>query len=167
MNIDFITALATAITSLIVTFLTFLILKFEAKPKLKVRLKNGGRENRLHVNEKTTLKFYIENVGHWYSAKPAATNIILWVNFEQAFKPIELRYGDALEKTNVNIRSSKHGNKWVRASGIHLFSQEAGEDIEVVVKMPGKKGRYRIWVTAYSDQGDCGVHKFWVKITDR
>lgn len=166
MDINIITALASAITSIFVAFLTFLILKFEAKPKLKIRLENEGRKIRFHVNQRVTLTFHLENVGHWYSAKPAATNIILWVNFEQAFKPIELRYGAAFEKRDQNIKSSKQGNKWLRASRIHLFHQEAGEDIEVLLKMPEEKGRYRIWVTAYSDEGDCGVHKFWVKITE-
>jgi hypothetical protein len=166
MDISIMSALASAITALIVVFLTFLILKFAAKPKLRIRLKDRGRKTRFHANEKITLKFHIENVGHWYSAKPAAINVILWVNFEQAFEPIELRYGADLGKRTRAVRSSKQGNKWLRASEIHLFHQEAGEDIEVVVKMPEKKGRYRIWVTAHSNQGDCGVHKFWANIID-
>jgi hypothetical protein len=167
MNISIITALGSAITSLLVAFLTFLILKFQAKPKLRIRLKHRGRRIRFVANETATLRFHIENAGHWYSAKPAATNVILWVNFEELFEPIELRYGADLAKRNYNVRSSEQGNKWLRANGIHLFHQEAGEDIEVIVKMPEETGRYRVWVAAHSDQGDCGVHKFQLDITDQ
>lgn len=167
MDVNIITAIFSAITSLFVAFLTFFILKFEAKPKLRIHILNGKKRIRFRVNEKTILKFYLDNVGHWFSAKPAATNIILWVNFEDAFNPIELRYGAELEKTTRDIRTSKIGkNKWIKASGIHLFYEETGETIEVEVQMPKKKGNYKIWLAVHADQGTCGVYKFRINVTD-
>jgi hypothetical protein len=154
----------TAITTIFIIILTFLALKFQAKPKVKIRFKNGGRRIKFHVGEKATLRLHAENVGHWYSAKPAATNVILWVNFEPAFEPIEIRYGAALETRSHNVRYSKHGNKWLRASEIHLFHQEAGEDFEVDVKMPEKEGLYKLWIPIHSDQGDSGFQKLWIKV---
>ena len=156
-------------SSIFLGLFTFLMLKFSAKPKLRVKVSPKDGENRLifYESEKSTLRFYIENVGHWY-AKPAATNVVLWVNFEPAFKPTKIRYGSALGKEDQTVRSGKgtrKGNsKYLKATGIYLFHEERGEAVEVDVEMPIEKGLYRFWLAAHSDQGDCGVHKFQLKI---
>jgi hypothetical protein len=56
----------------------------------------------------------------------------------------------------------KGGSRYLRVTEINLFHEEPGEDIEVDVKMPDKKGNFHIWIAAHSDQGDCGVHNFKV-----
>lgn len=157
---DIIIAGTTLFISVVVLLLTLLMLRFQAKPKLKI--KNRG-DFVLHAGEKATLKFHIENVGHLYS-KPAATNITLWVNFKPEFKPIEIRYGSGAVplKKSQDVGFGKGGSRYLKVSKIKLFSEEPGEDIEVDVKMPDKKGIYPIWIAAYSDQGDCGVHNFKV-----
>jgi len=154
----------TALTSISIIMLTYLMLKFQAKPKVNIRFKNGRRRIKLHADEKATLRFHAVNVGHWYSAKPAATNVMLWVNFEPSFEPIEIRYGSVLERKSRGLHLGKRGSKYLVASGIYLFHQEAGEDFEVDVKMPDKEGMYQLWIPIHSDQGDCGVNKFKVKI---
>jgi hypothetical protein len=154
----------TAITSISIIILTYLMLKFQAKPKVKIRFKNGRRRIKLPVGEKATLRFHAENVGHWYSAKPAATNVKLWVNFEPAFEPIEIRYGSVLERKSRELHLGVRDSKYLVASGIYLFHHEAGEDFEVDVKMPEKEGLYKLWIPIHSDQGDSGVQKLWIKV---
>ncbi len=145
------------------------MLKFTAKPKLKITFKDKGRRPKFYEGEEAVLRFYLANVGHWYSAKPAATNTMFWVNFDPAFEPNKIRYGSSLEKENRQVRRGKGNSKYLKASKIHLFYEkiELGEDIEILVKMPKKEGVYPIWIPAHSDQGDCGVNKFKVKIVKK
>ena len=120
-----------------------------------------------HAGEKATLKFHLENVGHWYS-KPAATNVTLWVNFKPKFEPTEIRYGSGAVplKENQDVGDGKGGSRYLKVSEINLFREEPGEDIEVDVKVPDKKGIYPAWIAVHSDQGDCGVHKFKVNCSN-
>ncbi len=166
--LDIISLIFLVISSVFLGFLTFLMLKSSAKPKLKVKVSSNDRRNKLvfYKGEKNTVRFYLENVGHWYG-KPVATSIVLYMNFESEFEPTKMRYGSSLEKEDQTVRRGKGDSKYLRASGIHLSHEEPGEVVEVDVKMPVEKGLYRFWVSAYSDQGDCGVHKFQLEIIDK
>jgi len=111
------------------------------------------------------LVFYLKNVGHWYS-KPAATNIRLWVNFNPKFELIEMKYGSNLEKIDIEPKHGVGNSRYFRAEGIHLFHKEPGECLCVAVKAPREPGIYEMWISAHADQGDCGVHKFKLKVVE-
>jgi hypothetical protein len=153
------------VSSSFLGLLTFLMLHSSAKPKLKVTLSSPGKDKlEFHKGALSTLRFYLQNVGHWYGAKPAASNVTLWINFEPAFTPIKIRYGSNLQKRKKGFRRGKGGSKYVKAKGIHLFHEEPGEAVEVRVKMPKEKGAYRFWVAAHANEGGCGVHKFKLEV---
>lgn len=164
--LDIVSLVFLVITSAFMVLLTFLILSFSAKPKLKVSLKEGRKKLEFVKGEKKAIRFHIENAGHWY-AKPAATNVTLYVNFEQPLEPVKIRYGSTLEKEDQNVLLGKDNSKYLKATGIFLFHEEPGEDVEVQVVAPSKKrGQHRIWIAAYSDEGSCGVHTFCLEVVD-
>jgi hypothetical protein len=157
--------ISSVVSSSFLVLLTFLILKSSAKPKLRVTVSSPGKDKlEFHKGKLSTLRFYLQNVGHWYRAKPAANNVTLWINFEPAFKPIKVRYGSNLQKRKKGFRRGKGGSKYVKAKGIHLFHEEPGEAVEVNVQMPAEVGTYSFWVAAHANEGDCGVHKFQLEI---
>ena len=166
LTLDIASLVLSGITSALIILLTFLALGFSAKPKLEINLKDGRKKLKLIKGENKTLRFHIENVGHWY-AKPPATNVILFVNFPQPFEPVIIRYGSTLEKEDRNIFHGKDNSKYLKATGILLFHEEPGEDVEVDVVAPAKSGRYRIWIAAHSDEGGCGIHRFYIDIVEK
>ena len=143
-------------------YLALLALRFTAKPKIKITLRNFSGKGFVPCGQIVWLVFYIENVGHWY-AKPAVTNLRLWINFDNAFDPIQLRWGSQFEKINQNVRPVRNYAKCLTAHGIHVFNREPGEEVKVAARMPHQEDVYRFWIAAHSDQGDCGVHIFDLK----
>src|SRR6266496_3260847 len=90
-------------------YLAFLTLKFTAQPRLRIRiLPESTRpvESVFSCSEQVLLRFEISNVGRWY-AKPVATHIRLYFNFDPQCEPIEIRYGSTLEKIETNARWGK------------------------------------------------------------
>jgi len=178
--LELIQSVFTIISTIAIIYLSYLAAKFAAKPKIRVRmgqLKNDEKELEcnpdkiefkkvieLEPEEIKGIVFYIENIGHRYSAKPAATNIKLWVNFDPKFELIKMKYGSNLEKMDSKLKRGVGGSKYFRAEGIHLFHREPGECLWVVVKAPLEPGLYKIWISAHADQGDCGVHEFRLKV---
>jgi len=114
--VDIVSLIFLVVSSSFLGLLTFLMLKSSAKPKLRVKVspKDGDEKGKLifHQGQISTLRFYIENVGHWYAAKPAASNIILWINFESAFKPTKIRYGSNTCKLGEFICFMRNQVKW-------------------------------------------------------
>lgn len=104
-------------------------------------------------------------MGRWY-AKPAATNVTLYVNFQQPVEPVKIRYGSTLEKEDQNVLLGKDNSKYLKATGISLFHEEPGEDVEVDMVAPARIGRYRIWIAARSDEGSYGIHRFRIDVVD-
>lgn len=153
-------------SSIFLGYLAFLTLKFTAQPRLKIRILSESTrpvETVFACGERVVLHFNISNVGRWY-AKPVATHIRLYFNFDPQCEPIEIRYGSTLEKTESNVRWGKAYSRYLKISGIHLSYGEFGEETEVVVKMPAKPGSYKCWVSAFCDQGGCGVHRFFFEV---
>ena len=156
------------ISTIVMIYLTFIVTKFTAKPKLKIRFKNGKKEAEFGAGKKATLKLYVENQGHWYAAKPAARKTALYVNFPPIFEPIEIRYGSNLEKSNRKVKIGKGGRKYLKTEEIiYLFYEEPGEEIEIDVKMPQIEGRYPIEIAAYSEEGSCGFQRLWLKVVKK
>lgn len=153
------------ITSILMAVLAFLALSFSAKPKLKLSLRDGGKRIKLMKGERRVVRFYAENVGHWY-ARPAARNVILYVSFQQPIEPIGIRYGSNLEKVNRNASPGKANSKYLKATGVFLFHEEPGEEVEVDVIAPTRSGLYYMWISAHADEGGCGIHRFRVEVLD-
>lgn len=151
-------------STVVVIYLAIIAAKFAAKPKLKIRFKNGKNEVTFRADEKATLTLYLVNQGH-FIAKPAALNVSVYVNFTPIFEPIEIRFGSALEKSSREVKTGKGGRKYLKTDEkITLYHEELGEDIEVDVKMPEKEGRYPIEIPAYSSEGSCGFQRLWVNV---
>jgi len=161
--ISILSLVVTTLLTCFVGYLTYLTLRFTTKPRLRISLRHLDEQRVYKAGEVAKLRFYIENIGYWYG-QPAATNVRLYVNFEPAFEPIGLGFGSQMEIAEENVRRGKGGSKFLRAKGIHLFSSEPGEEVEATVRMPSEAGRYRCWLSAFSDQGDCGVHEFDISV---
>jgi hypothetical protein len=169
-GIDIADLVLMVVSSGFLVLLTLLILQFTAKPKLRVTVssKDETKKGKLIFpkGKFITLRFELKNVGHWYWARPAASNVTLWVNFEPAFNPRMILFGSDLEKENWNVRHGKDDSKYMKADGIYLFHKESGEAVEVYVQVPEKKRKkgYRFWVTAHANEGGCGVHNFQLAV---
>ena len=156
------------ISTIVIIYFAIIATNFAAKPKLKIRFKNGRKEVEFAVGEKATLKLHLENQGHWFTAKPAARKLALYVNFQPIFEPIEIRYGSTLERSNQEVKTGKAGRKYLKTEEIiYLYYEEPGEDVEVDVKMPETEGRYPIEIPAYSEEGSCGFQRLWLKVVKK
>jgi hypothetical protein len=161
------------IALLFIIYLIIHILQIIAPPKIKILIKN----NRIfYSGEEVKLTYQLQNVGSYLFGLPlssllygktAATNVLLFVNFDSSFELLEIRYGSNLEKLDTNVFSGKKNSKYMMAKRIHLTYSEPGEDIEIKVKMPDTKGNYFSWIAVFSKEGDCGVHKFKIIVKNR
>lgn len=71
-----------------------------------------------------------------------------------------------MEKEDQNVLLGKDNSKYLKATGISLFHEEPGEDVEVDMVAPARIGRYRIWIAARSDEGNYGIHRFRIDVVD-
>lgn len=146
------------IIAVLVLYLTYLAVKFTAKPKIRVTFVNSNnkREIKQLPGCFCVIRLYIENVGHWFSAKPAASNIQAWINLPSLFKLVYLRYGANLDKVDFKEKSAKGGIKYLRADEITLFHEEPGEYLELGLITPKKEGEYELFIPIYANEGHCG-----------
>ncbi len=151
------------VTTTFIGYLSFLMLRFSAKPRLRIYLVGNKEGIAFLPGRPVTLKVHLENVGYWYG-KPIARNTRAFWNFDPSFELRQIRFGSDLAKSESNVRKGKAGCKFLRADGIHLSVGEPGEYIEAEVVTPPRPGWYRTWVSAFCDEGDCGVHEFTIEI---
>lgn len=149
-------------------YLALVALRFTAKPKLKItalRLSCGGESGCLifEKSEVGTLRFKCENVGHWY-AKPAATHTTLYINLPVGFEPKEVRYGPLLEFAHSKSGRRSDGGTYTEIQDLHINFRETAWQIQMDVRVPDERRRSRGWVTAYAQEGDCGVHEFGMEV---
>ncbi len=153
------------LTSFFIGYITFLTLRFTAKPLVKFTIRGERKELVFNTREIAKLWLHCENVGRWY-ARPAATNLRLYVNFDPVLEPISLKYGSQLERLEEKVhevRRGKRNAKYMKAAGIQLFFGEPGEEVEIEVQMPNRSGGHRCWVAGYCDEGDCGIYEFTIE----
>lgn len=162
MDLQMGTFIVEVVSAVIIIFLTFIILKFTARPKVKIRFKNGKKEEEIFIGQEKNLIIHVENQGHCY-AKPAARNTVFDVNFDPVFvELIKLEYGTAPPREDTKVKDGK-GGKFLSAEGIYLFHEQPGEDFTVTVKGL-KQGRCPIEIPARSEEGSCGFQKLWLKV---
>jgi hypothetical protein len=156
-SISLISLIVSTATSLFVAYMTFVMMKFSAKPRIRVSLSPSSVE--VGVDTVIRLTLFVENIGHWYT-KPRATNLRIYWNFEADFELLEIRFGAPLDLVKNAVRRGKANSKYLKASGIHLSAAEPGEEVQIDVRTPIRPGTYHHWVSVFCDEGDCGVHKF-------
>jgi hypothetical protein len=162
---------AVAVASLVVSIVTLLVttgiallaLKFTATPSVRVSMTTSSPTSWFAAGEEITLDFHLWNVGHWY-AKPAATSVLVYLNFEQDFTPVEARWGSVLQNPAGSVRRGKGNSHYFRIHHLHLFHGEPPETIRAVVRAPQRAGRFRCWLTLLAEEGDCGVHDFLIRV---
>ncbi len=144
-------------------------MQFTAKPRVDFHVMAENPALAFHAGHNARLSLHCQNVGRWY-ARPAATNLRVYINFDPALEPLRLKYGSQLERSEEQVqevRRGKRNSKYMKAVGIQLFHGEPGEDVEMEVRMPDHAGLYKCWVAAYCDDGDCGIHEFTIKSRGR
>jgi hypothetical protein len=146
-------------SGLVILYLTYLVLRFTAKPRLRVSFADGGHASHyLYAGETVRSHILLENRGYWY-AQPAATNLLVYINVPRSFEPIRLRFGSGLELETGDVRPGKGKTKYLLARGINLFAHEPGERMEIEVRLPQRGGSYRYRIAIHTDRGDdCGVY---------
>jgi hypothetical protein len=160
MTIALLTLLSSIVTSVVVGYLTFLALRSTARPGLTVSISSS---NVLRPGALQTIKFHLDNSGHWYAA-PAATDLKCYVNFPASFEPKMIRFGSRLEVVRKKVGRGKGNTKYMVATGITLTHLEEGEDVAVDTVTPESPGAYKIRLAALSREGDCGVHELFVRV---
>ena len=76
--------------------LTYIILRLTAKPKIRISL-NQEKSLTFRPGETIKLTFHLRNTGQWYG-RPPATDVKVYVNFDQSFELEQVRFGSDLEK---------------------------------------------------------------------
>jgi hypothetical protein len=147
--LDILNACVAFITAICATYLAYMALKHSAKPRAIVIFEEPFA---LNCNETGLLKFKFKNIGHWY-AQPMIVNMTVFINFDEYFEPIEIRFGSIQEIIESNVRIGKGNMKFLKAKGIKLGYNEYHEEVHVLTKAPEKIGSYKIKVDAYSDNG--------------
>lgn len=145
---DLISLSLSFITALSASYLAYAALKHSARPHAKVSIE--PREAR--AGETALFKFSFRNAGHWYS-KPMIVNMTTYVNFDNRFEPLFMQSGSSQEIRNDNVKTGKGKMKYLKATRMHLSYGEDNEEIHVMAKTPSLPGRYKIKVSAYSENG--------------
>jgi hypothetical protein len=96
--------------------------------------------------------FEFTNAGHWY-AKPTAIDVVAFCNFDPAFDLIKLRYGSVQSYTDNDVKVGVGKMIYLKAKGLKLTYGEEGEEVHVKAVSPKKEGKYRIRISAFSENG--------------
>jgi len=142
------------------SYLAYAALKHTTRPNATVYL-NEPKE--IYAGNTDLYKFSFKNTGHWYS-KPMVVNMTTFINFDEHFEPYYLLYGSAQEIKEDDVRIGKGKMKFLKAKGIKLSHGEENEEMFVSAKSPEIPGRYKIKVSAYSDNGLSLTKQFEVKV---
>ena len=148
------------ITAISASYLAYAALKHSARPHAKVHL---NEPKLLYAGATDLFKFSFQNAGHWYS-KPMIVNMTTYINFDTNFEPFFIQYGSTQEIKDENVRIGKGKMKFLKAKGIKLSYGEDDEEIHVKAKNPSTPGRYKIKISAYSENGLSLTKHFEVKV---
>lgn len=105
-NVIALAALGVALVSFaVLTYLTFIMLQFAAKPRLVMSMRwycrwhpQAVQKSRfLPLDADITLQVHVRNAGHWY-ARPAVMSLTVIVNLDPQLRPSAVRYGSQLNK---------------------------------------------------------------------
>lgn len=148
-NLEIAQLVFTIITTICALYLTYIGLIHAAKPKIKIKLLSSPK---VICSEEVLLIFECLNVGYWY-AKPMAVNLTIYCNFDLQFKLIELLYGSTQSYKDLDAKVGVGNMQYLKAKGIKLSYGEEGEQFHVRAIMPEIAGKYRIRISAFSENG--------------
>ncbi len=153
-----------SLTFVLTIFILVIMLRQPLSPNLRLRFKNGKKLVKCERGKNTTLSFYIENVGTLF-AKPAAIEVIGWINFPSGFKLKEIRTlgGQNREVGTSGVFPDK-GMSYLRFPRSHnLFYKEIWH-FDVDVEIPQDTKNYQIFIPLYHERGNCGTKVLKVKV---
>ncbi len=156
-------AVASAFVSLLTLWLTYIILRFTAQPRIGIRLE---KHQPLTCADTVDLCFTVFNKGHWYG-RPPATGVRIYFNFSAECRPKCVRYGSALELSDSELKRGKGGHVYLRAKGITLFYEEPGESVVVTLELPREPGKYSLRIAMSSEEGGYIVYRQTLKVVER
>lgn len=148
------------VTAIFTGYLAIVALRLTAKPRVAI---TPLVSSQYAPGEEASLTFLVQNIGSWYG-KPAASELVLWVNVDPACEPLQLLFGSALERADTQVMVGKGGAKYLMARGIWVTYGEPPETIKLDVRLPVTPGRYAGWLTAHSDEGDLGAFPFEMNV---
>jgi hypothetical protein len=158
--INFFLTLVTTISAL---YLAYAALKHSARPKANVFL---IEPNEVFTDTTYNFKFSFVNEGHWYS-KPMIVNMTAYINFDGHFDPIYIKYGSVQENKDDHVKIGKEEMKYLKAKGIKLSHGEHDEKVFVKCRSPLIPGKYKIKVSAFSDNGLTLSKIIWTEILEK
>jgi len=139
----------TSIIAFCALYLAYAALKHAATPNVRVGM---STPKTLRCNETILFVFEFTNIGYWY-AKPPAINIMVFCNFAPEFKLVELRYGSSQAYTDTDAKIGVGKMAYLKAKGLKLMYGEEAEEVHVKAITPEVEGKYRIRISAFSDNG--------------
>lgn len=159
--------------------LAFIGLRLNARPGVRVAAHRDGTPIVFAPGEEGTLSIELELRGFFYG-KPAATNMIIHVNVDDAWTPLQLSYGSPTQyrsdpdppRVGAGLnrtpplwapwRSPERtsASKFLVAKGVWLVRDKSPERLDLTVRAPEHPGLYLGWIHAEASEGDCGVHVF-------
>lgn len=152
----------TAVTSIAAVYIAYAALKFSAIPRLLLRVTEPNPP-RFSIGQVAKLSIQVENVGHVY-AKPAATNVRVYCNFDPQCIPRSIRYGSALQLSSHEVAMGKAGRKYLMARGLELTYHEPPESLEISVEMPERPGAYLLELLALSNEHEVGYAELVLQV---
>jgi hypothetical protein len=145
-KIALISLVFTVITTVCVLFIAYATLSQTARPNITVRMLSPES---LPCDTEAMHVFEFLNIGRWY-ASPMAVDLTVYFNFPPAFELREVRYGSVQEHRSTEVKAGVGGMRYLKAKGLKLSRQEAGEQVHILATAPKKPGSYRIRISAYS-----------------
>jgi len=131
-------AVISAFLSLLTLWLTYIILRFTALPRVGIRLDTRGP---FRPHETVDLWFTVFNEGHWFS-HPPATGIRIYFNVSDSCQLQSLRYGSDLQKLDSSVKKGKGSHiYYLRAEGIIVFYEEPGENVVLTLRLTNEPGK--------------------------
>lgn len=137
------------ITAGCATYLAYAALKHSARPNAKVFMMEPKQ---LYSGATVLFKFAFQNAGHWY-AKPMVVRMTAYINFDRDFEPLSMQSGSTQAVESHDVRIGKGKMKYLKVQGIMLSYGEDSEEVHVTATNPSVPGRYRIKISAYSENG--------------
>ncbi len=158
-RIEVINLVFTMITSLSALSISFLLLRNSIKPRIDIE--RLGKD-KVKCNDTVYLRFRVVNQGYWF-ARPMVIKLIIFCNFDEAFKLIELQFGSRQEKKDKKIKQGKENMNYFIAEGIMLGPKPSSEEFIIKLSTPDLPGKYRIKFEAYSENGVSFRKKFMIE----
>ena len=149
----------TSITAVCALYLSYAALKHSAKPNVRVKMLNPSDHRCV---ETVLFIFELTNIGYWY-ARPSAINTTVFCNFAPEFKLIELRYGSNQSYVDADAKVGVGKMIYLKAKGLKLTYGEEGEEVHVRAITPKHEAKYRIRISAFSDNGVSLTRMFTIR----